>query len=108
MKELNDYPYNNLAFAKGNTIAQLFKANIDYEHYKHSHIQIHGLMIENHEFLTDFRSTRQGKITERLLRNLLIKEEGAKLFDTDMMKPNDYFNLLFFIRHAHYMILLLC
>lgn len=54
-------------------------------------------MIENHEFLTDFRSTRQGKITERLLRNLLIKEEGAKLFDTDMMKPNDYFNLLFLL-----------
>lgn len=93
--------HNNLAFEKGNTIAQLFKANIDYEHYKHSHIQIHGLMIENHEFLTDFKSTRHGRITERLLRDILIKEEGAKLFDTDMMKPNDYFNLLFLVRHAH-------
>ena len=97
---LVDY-YNNLAFAKGNSVAQLLKANIDYKHYKHSHIQIHGFMIENHEFLTDFKSTKQGEKTERLLRNILIKEEGAKLFDTDMIKPNDYFNLLFLVRHAH-------
>lgn len=96
-----NYPKGLSAFEVGNEVARQLGAKVDYEHYKHSHILFDGLMIENHEFLTDFDGTYQGKKTERLLRKAIVEDKGSLIEDTSMLCPNSHFNALFLIRHAY-------
>ncbi len=92
---------NKLAFIEGNDIAKSMGAVVERGTYKHSHIKLNGILIENHKYLTDFNGTEMGANIEKQLEHLIIKEP-VKLNDKyNIMKPNSYFNAFFLIKHAH-------
>lgn len=92
--------YLGTGWAVGNDVIKSLGGRYDFGTYKHSHLFIGGLMIENHRYLTDFNGTKQGKKTEQLLEHA-IEEDGGYIGDSLLMCPNDYFNALFLIKHAH-------
>lgn len=86
----------------GNEVAVALGGRHEFGTYKHSHLFLGDLMIENHRYLTDFNGTKQGKRIERLLEQVM--DEGADagyIGKSALVRPNDQFNALFLIRHAH-------
>lgn len=67
--------------------------------YKHSHLYYKGLTIENHCFFTDFDDTLTGKLTERVLGEL-IQEEHTYIGKSKLRCPSVNFNVLFLLKHA--------
>lgn len=67
--------------------------------YKHSHVSYKGLTIENHRFFTDFDDTLTGKLTERVLGEL-IQEEHTYIGKSKLRCPSANFNALFLLKHA--------
>lgn len=67
--------------------------------YKHSHLYYKGLTIENHRFFTDFDDTPTGKLTERVLGEL-IQEEHTYIGKSKLLCPSANFNALFLLKHA--------
>ena len=67
--------------------------------YKHSHLIYKGLTIENHRFFTDFDNTPTGRLTERLLGEL-IREEQTPMGGSKLLFPSANFNALFLLKHA--------
>lgn len=67
--------------------------------YKHSHLTYKGMTIENHHFFTDFDNTQTGKLTERLLGEL-IQEEHTYIGKSKLRCPSANFNALFLLKHA--------
>lgn len=67
--------------------------------YKHSHLSCKGLTIENHHFFTDFDDTPTGKLTERVLGEL-IQEEHTYIGKSKLRCPSANFNALFLLKHA--------
>lgn len=67
--------------------------------YKHSHLTYKGLTIENHHFFTDFDDTPTGKLTERVLGEL-IQEEHTYIGKSKLLCPSANFNALFLLKHA--------
>lgn len=66
---------------------------------KHSHLTYKGLTIENHHFFTDFDDTPTGKLTERVLGEL-IQEEHTYIGKSKLLCPSANFNALFLLKHA--------
>ena len=85
----------------GNEVAVAIGGRYEFGTYKHSHLFVGDLMIENHKYLTDFNGTRQGKKIERLMERAIEEGDGEYIGDSLLLCPNDYFNALFLIRHAH-------
>lgn len=67
--------------------------------YKHSHLTYKGLTIENHRFFTNFDDTLTGKLTERVLGEL-IQEEHTYIGKSKLRCPSANFNALFLLKHA--------
>ena len=67
--------------------------------YKHSHLTYKGMTIENHHFFTDFDDTPTGKLTERVLGEL-IQEEHTYIGRSKLRCPSANFNALFLLKHA--------
>lgn len=107
--------YLGEGWAVGNEVAVSIGGRYEFGTYKHSHLFLGDLMIENHRYLTDFNGTKQGKKIELLLERAIegsagigsgtgskgVPSDGGFIGDSALVRPNDYFNALFLIRHAH-------
>ena len=93
--------YLGSGFETGNDVALQLGGKYEFGTYKHSHLYFGKLMVENHRYLTDFNGTRQGRKTELLLESIIDEAPGKKIGDSQLICPNDHFNALFLIKHAH-------
>ena len=84
----------------GYLLAEKLGGSVKRHHYKHSHIALHGLIIENHQFALPVRGNNVFKDAERHLRNLLSQGPIAKIADTNLLCPPASFNALFLIIHS--------
>lgn len=80
--------------------ARQIGAQVDDSNYKHSKIEYRGLTIENHHFLTSFNGTREGKRTERLLQEELMRGQFVPIGGSALLQPAADFEVLFMLRHA--------
>lgn len=72
---------------------------VEHGTYKHSHLCLNNLLIENHRFFTDFNGTKRGRLIESILDNELNKDGNSFYGDTKMICPNPSFNALFLLKH---------
>ena len=99
-REFGDLDYwSGDDFQQSNKKAAECGAEIEECTYKHNLINYKGLTIENHQFFTDFNGTKQGKETERILKEL-IGNEFTPINDTALLSPNPNFTAIFLLRHA--------
>lgn len=91
---------NDSAFEIGNETAKELGALVDFGTYKHSHIRLDGVMIENHHYITEFNNTSKGIRNERILQKLILEGEDSVLEETTMYKPSGEFNAVFLVFHA--------
>ncbi|MCF0243792.1 MAG: nucleotidyltransferase family protein [Bacteroidaceae bacterium] len=98
-REFGDLDIYSVDYDAANSRAQEMGAAVHDGGYKHSHIQYKGLPIENHRYFTTFNGTKQGRETERLLKEFL-GSEFAAIGDTPLLSPNPDFTALFMLRHA--------
>ncbi len=87
-------------YAKGNELVQKAGAEVEFQSYKHSHIEYKGLIAENHQFLTALRGDKRMKRFEQLLRTLLEVEGTKCIGNTCMECPSPLFNALFLTHHG--------
>lgn len=83
----------------GNLAVVELGGKVEETGYKHSHLSYKGLTIENHRFFTDFDNTQTGKLTERVLGEL-IQEEHTYIVSSKLRCPSANFNALFLLKHA--------
>ena len=89
-------------YEEGNTIAKQFGAEVEDGGYKHSHILYKGMMVENHQFLTNFDGTAFGKKVELLLQKEIGDEAGfSYINNSKLIAPSCDFTALFLLKHAH-------
>lgn len=88
------------AFSDGNEIAGKMGASVEQSGYKHTHIHYNDLLIENHEFLTNFAETSQGVLLEKTLRALSLEDGCTRIGDTNLWIPKPEFNVLFLLKHS--------
>ena len=93
--------YLGSGFELGNEVAVKLGGQYEFGTYKHSHLFFGDVMFENHRYLTDFNATRQGKKIELILERAISEAPGRRIADTPLLCPNDHFNALFLIKHAH-------
>lgn len=86
-------------FQDGNKLAEELGATFGESDYKHTHIEYKDLIIENHQYLTDFDNTKNGKRIEKYLRTL-INEDCNRDNSSNALLPSDRFNAVFMIQHA--------
>lgn len=97
--ELSEPKYT-LAFSIGNEVARRKGAKVEQSGYKHTHIHLKDLLIENHEYLTNFNETRQGIKTEKILRGLALEGGYKRIGETNLWIPKPEFNVLFLLNHS--------
>lgn len=86
-------------YEQGNQVAEEMGAKVTRDYYKHSHIHLQKLLIENHQFCVGIRGSRKLKEFERHLESIISK--GAiSIEDTKLIKPSADFNALFLTAHA--------
>lgn len=86
-------------FEIGNKTACEIGGRAEFGTYKHSHIHLDGLLIENHRYITDFHGTQKGIALEHLLQKYA-KYPADIIAGTDLVRPNVHFNALHLLRHA--------
>ena len=87
-------------FEIGNKTACEIGGRAEFGTYKHSHIHLDGLLIENHRYITDFNGTKRGKALELLLQKRIGENKGSHIGNTELICPCTHFNALHMIRHA--------
>lgn len=87
-------------FNIGNEVIKQMGGKAEFGTYKHSHLFLDNLMIENHHYITDFNGTKLGKTIELLLEKAINCDPGDKIGNTEMVRPCAHFNALHLIRHA--------
>ena len=87
-------------YEKGNVIAERLGADVKRNFYKHSHIDIKKLTVENHQFCTAIRGSKRYKDFERKLQNILSETEFRPIKNTKLLAPDSLFNALFLTEHA--------
>lgn len=87
-------------FEIGNKTIEEIGGRGEFGTYKHSHLFLNGMMLENHHYITDFNGTKHGKTVEILLEKALTNSPGTQISKSDMIRPNAHFNALLLIRHA--------
>ncbi len=90
----------DVAFSVGNEIARQKGAKVKKSGYKHTHIYLKSLLVENHEYLTNFAETVQGRRTEKILRGLALKGGYKRIDETNLWIPWPEFNVLFLLKHS--------
>lgn len=94
--------YNEIVFEDANRKAESIGAQVEWGTYKHSHIHYDGVMVENHQFITNFEGTKHGMEMERELRKLMFQSAPSKLLHTDMLSPSVNFTAIFLLKHAQH------
>ena len=89
-----------LAFKEGNSVGRRLGAKVERSGYKHTHIHYKNLLIENHEYLTNFNGTKQGVVIEKIMRSLALGGGHRQIGETNLWIPNAEFNALFLLRHS--------
>ena len=90
------------AWAFGNNLMEQAGFEVKKDHYKNSTFYLPGLMVENHEFLTPFRSNRLMKRLEVLLQSMIREDHGDdKIEGTCMCRPPVMLTAIFLIEHAY-------
>lgn len=82
-----------------NAKAKEIGAKVSDGGYKHNHVSYDGLTVENHRYFTEFKGTKQGKETEKLLRDI-IGDTFRPINGTALLSPNENFTAIFMLRHA--------
>jgi hypothetical protein len=72
---------------------------VEHGTYKHSHLFIDNLLIENHRYFTDFNGTKKGRLIESILEKELYHDDNTYIGDTPIICPNPRFNALFLLKH---------
>lgn len=86
-------------FELGNQVICDVGGTYDRGTYKHSHLLLNGLLIENHRYITDFHGTKKGVSLEQMLQKYA-KLPGEIIQGTELIRPNALFNALHLLRHA--------
>lgn len=86
-------------YERGNQVAEELGAKVSRDYYKHSHIHLQKLLIENHQFCVGIRGSRKLKAFERHLESIISKG-ATNIEDTQLIKPSADFNVLFLTAHA--------
>lgn len=105
-REYGDFDcYFGEGFGEVNAKAEAVGARVEHGTHKHSHILYRGLMIENHQNLTDYDGSRIGDFTEKTLYALLNGQKAEKLDIGELYSPNELFTACFMLKHAqgHFM-----
>lgn len=87
-------------FGVGNEVARQMGLKVTEAGYKHTHIYYKNLLIENHQFLTNFNETNQGVKIEKTLRYLALNGENRSLKNTNLYKPSPEFTAIFLLKHT--------
>lgn len=87
-------------FADGDKLAAELGAKVEYDFYKHSHIEYRGVLIENHRYCISVRGDARAKQLERELERLISRSPRKCLASTQILLPPAEFNVLFLARHA--------
>ena len=87
-------------FEMGNRVICEIGGTSEFGTYKHSHMHLDGLLIENHRYITDFNGTKRGKALERLLQKYA-GLPGDMIKGTELVRPCAHFNALHMMRHAY-------
>lgn len=87
-------------FEVGNEVARQMGLKVIEAGYKHTHIYYKNLLIENHQFLTNFNETNQGIKIEKTLRYLALNGENRSLKNTNLYMPSPEFTAVFLLKHA--------
>jgi len=80
-------------------VARSLGAEVEDAGYKHSHINYHGLTIENHYCFINHDGTRRGRHMERQLASFA-SEDFTSIRGTHLLSPSPAFTALFLLRHA--------
>lgn len=90
------------AWALGNDLMKAQGNRTDVGFYKNSTIYLHGLTVENHQFLTPFRGNKTLRSLESFLQDSIRKDKGDDRFtDTWLFRPPVIVSALFLIEHAY-------
>ena len=85
----------------GNSIIEKTGVKVERDFYKNSTFFLHGLMVENHRFLTPFRGNPRLESLERHLQSLLKADEGNDIIEsTCLCRPPVMVTALFLVEHA--------
>lgn len=100
LRDLGDCDcYLGEKYCVGDEICLQLGGTVEHGTYKHSHLIIDNLLIENHRFFTDFNGTKKGILIESLLEKCLASNENIYIGDTKLICPNPQFNALFLLKH---------
>lgn len=89
------------AFEKGMEIACEMGAVINNDcSYKHQQIFYKKLMIENHQFISNFDNTKKGIYIEKLLRQLIVSNTYQNVEGSDILVPPPHFQALHILKHS--------
>lgn len=96
LKNDNDDDNDNCGFEIGNQVAERMGALVDRSEQKHSHVQLDGIHIENHQTCTGADS----KGLEEYLSKFLFLPNSERLSGTALELPPLTFDALFCLYHA--------
>lgn len=89
------------AFEEGMRVAREIGAEVySGGSYKHEQIRYKGLLIENHQFISNFDETRTGIRTEEILRNAIVSDSYRKVEGTEILIPPAHFMALHLLKHS--------
>lgn len=97
---LIDSDNKEMKFEVGNEVARQMGLKVMEAGYKHTHIYYKNLLIENHQFLTNFNETNQGVRIEKILRYLALNGKKRKLANTNLYMPSPEFMVVFLLKHT--------
>lgn len=70
-----------------------------FDYYRHSECKVHGVMVENHKFLTDIRGQRRFLKLEKFLSGET-QNTLSNVQDYGLFKPSESVTFIFFVYHA--------
>lgn len=88
------------AFVLGNDIAQRHGLHVDLHYYKHSKILMHGLTVENHQYLLPVKGSNKAKRFERELRQWIANDHNGYILDSKLKAPTPFFDAVYVLAHA--------
>lgn len=90
------------AWELGNQLMEQCGFEVDRSFYKNSTINIPGLTVENHQYMTPIRGSKRLKKLEKLLQCYMHSDKGEDKFEgTCMYRPPVMVTALFLIEHAY-------
>ena len=88
------------AYDTGNDIAAHNGLKVDCGYYKHSKILLHGLTVENHQYLLPVKGSGKAKKFERELRGWINNGCNAHIGESELKATSPFFDAVFVLAHA--------